>query len=379
MVPEGDGVFETGKIIAGRLVLQALVDVKSRLTIHGLDGSFAKEIALPAIGSVDSYGYRPLRHLGGLAGRQDGDEMFYRFESFIYPGTVYRYDFEKEEVTVFHAPEIDFDASRYVTRQVFYESKDGTKIPMFLVHRKDMVQNGENPTYVYAYGGFNINMSPCFRARNLVWLEMGGIYALPNLRGGGEYGERWHQAGCLANKQNGIDDFIAAAEYMIDEKYTNRSKLSIHGGSNGGLMTAACLTQRPDLFGAVIVDVGVLDMLRYHMWTIGWAWASDYGTSADPEQFAYLYKYSPLHNLEPGTGYPATLVVTADHDDRVVPSHSFKFAAALQAAQAGDAPTLIRVETKAGHGAGMPTSKRIQEKVDMWTFLAEVLGVDVDL
>jgi prolyl oligopeptidase len=322
---------------------------------------------------------RALSHLGSLSGRQDDAEMFYAFASFIYPPTIYRYDFASGTSEVFRAPEISFDPSPYEVNQVFYPSKDGTKVPMFLVHWKDVVKDGTNPAYIYAYGGFSISETPFFSVATAVWLEMGGIYALANLRGGGEYGERWHRDGILEKKQNGIDDFIAAGEYLIAEGYTSPSRLSIEGGSNGGLMTGACLTQRPDLFAGVIVDVGVLDMLRYHLWTIGWSWAPDFGRSDDPEQFGFLRAYSPLHNLKAGTRYPATLILTSDHDDRVVPSHSFKFAAALQEAQGGDAPVLIRIETKAGHGAGKPTNKRILEQADIWAFLAKALGMDVRL
>ncbi|MFH1682027.1 MAG: prolyl oligopeptidase family serine peptidase [Candidatus Eisenbacteria bacterium] len=379
IIPEGDAIIEAGTIVDRRLVVQSLVDVKARLAIHELDGSFVKEIDLPGIGSINVRGLSGLRHLGGLSGLQDGTELFYGFTSFAYPTTVFRYDFETGLSEVFRAPGIDFDPSPYEVKQVFYESGDGTRVPMFVVHRKGIPMDGSNPAHIYAYGGFNYSITPFFSVANLVWIEMGGIYALANLRGGAEYGERWHEDGILEKKQNGIDDFIAAAEYLIAEGYTSPAKLSIEGASNGGLMTAACLTQRPDLFGGVLVDVGVLDMLRYHTWTIGWAWASDYGTSDDPEQFRFLYKYSPLHNLKPGASYPATLVLTADHDDRVVPSHSFKFAAALQEAQEGGAPVLIRIDVKAGHGGGKPTSKRIQEQADCWAFLAKALGIEVKL
>jgi prolyl oligopeptidase len=379
VVPEGDAILESGKIIAGRLVLRALADVKARLTIHELTGRLVGEVPLPVPGSLGVRGVRALGYMGALSGRQDDTEMFYGFTSFTYPATIYRYDFAAGRAEVYWAPNVAFDPSPYETRQVFYPSKDGTRIPMFIVCRKDIVLDGSNPTHIYAYGGFNINETPYFSVANVVWLEMGGVYAQPNLRGGGEYGERWHEAGILDKKQNGIDDFIAAAEYLIAAGYTNPKKLSIEGASNGGLMTGACLTQRPDLFGGVLVDVGVLDMLRYHMWTIGWAWASDYGRSDNPAEFGFLYKYSPLHNVKRGTEYPATLILTADHDDRVVPSHSFKFAAALQEAQGGDEPVLIRVDVKAGHGSDKPTAKRIEEQADAWAFLAKALGMDVKL
>jgi prolyl oligopeptidase len=288
---------------------------------------------------------------------------------------VYRYDFAKGESTVFRKPAVDFDASRYETVQVFYPSKDGTKIPMFLTYRKGLARNGQNPTHLYGYGGFNIPMMPAFSPAMAAWLEMGGIYASANLRGGGEYGQAWYDAGRLKNKQNVFDDFIAAAEYLIREQYTSTSRLAIAGGSNGALLVGACLTQRPDLFGAALPAVGVMDMLRFHKFTIGWAWVSDYASADTKEGFDTLIKCSPLHNIRPGVSYPPTLVTTADHDDRVVPAHSFKFAATLQAAQAGPAPILIRIETKAGHGAGKPTSKLIEERADVFGFLVRELGM----
>jgi prolyl oligopeptidase len=301
--------------------------------------------------------------------------MFYSFTSFLYPTTIFRYDFATGRSEVFKAPRLDFDPSRYETRQVFYNSKDGTRIPMFITHRKGLVLNGTNPTYLYGYGGFNISLTPAFSVGNLVWLEMGGVYAQPSLRGGAEYGEDWHQAGMLDKKQNVFDDFIAAAEYLIREKYTSPQKLAIGGGSNGGLLVGAAMTQRPELFGAAVPTVSVMDMLRFHKFTIGWAWVTEYGSADSAAQFPFLRAYSPLHNLRAGTSYPATFITTADHDDRVVPGHSFKFAAALQAAQGGSAPVLIRIETKAGHGAGKPTSKIIEEQADRWAFLVEVLGL----
>ena len=269
------------------------------------------------------------------------------------------------------------DPSEFVTRQVFYESADGTRVPMFITHKKGLELDGTNPTILYGYGGFNVSLTPYFSSINSVWLEMGGVYAVANLRGGGEYGRAWHDAGRLANKQNVFDDFIAAAEWLIENKYTSTPKLSMMGGSNGGLLVGAVMNQRPDLFGAAVPAVGVMDMLRYHQFTIGWMWADDYGTSDDAEQFATLLAYSPLHNIQQGANYPATLIMTADHDDRVVPAHSFKYAAELQQAQGGDAPILIRIETRAGHGAGTPTSKRIEEAADRLAFLAEILEVPV--
>jgi prolyl oligopeptidase len=277
---------------------------------------------------------------------------------------------------VLREPKVAFTPTDYETTQVFYTSKDGTRIPMFLTSKKGLAKNGQNPTYLYGYGGFDISLTPSFTAATIAWLEMGGIYAVANLRGGGEYGKEWHDAGRLSHKQNVFDDFIAAAEYLIKEKYTSTPKLAIAGGSNGGLLVGAAMTQRPDLFGAALPAVGVMDMLRFHRFTIGWAWKSDYGSSETKEGFDTLIKYSPLQNLKAGTKYPATLVTTADHDDRVVPAHSFKFAAALQAAQAGDAPVLIRIETKAGHGAGKPTSKQIEEKADVYAFLVDQLHME---
>ncbi|MFO8040782.1 MAG: prolyl oligopeptidase family serine peptidase, partial [Sodalinema sp.] len=289
---------------------------------------------------------------------------------------IYRYDLTTGESRLFRQPTVDFNPEEYETRQVFYHSQDGTRIPMFITHKQGLVCNGNNPTYLYGYGGFNISLTPSFSVSQLVWMELGGVLAIPNLRGGGEYGEAWHQAGIKENKQNVFDDFIAAAEWLIDQGYTRSEKLAIGGGSNGGLLVGACMTQRPDLFAAAIPEVGVLDMLRFHKFTIGWAWCSDYGSPDDAEEFKALYGYSPLHRVQSGTAYPATLIITGDHDDRVVPGHSFKFAAALQAADAGEKPLLIRIETKAGHGAGKPTSKRIEEVADKWVFLQQVLMND---
>ncbi|MBN1824863.1 MAG: S9 family peptidase [Candidatus Eisenbacteria bacterium] len=366
LIPESDAVIDGIGMAHGHFVVSAMVDVKARLTLHDGKGNLVRRIDLPDIGAVN-----------GVRCRPDWDEFFYDFESFNVPRTIYRYDFTRGESEVFFAPGIDYDVSSFVTEQVFYKSKDGTRVPMFLVHKKGIPMDGSNPTFVYAYGGFNISMTPYFRAYWLVWLEMGGMLAVPNLRGGGEYGNRWHEAGILDKKQNGIDDFISAVEYLIEKGYTSTPKVAIGGGSNGGMMVAAVANQRPDLLGAVIADVGVMDMLRFHKFTIGWAWTSDYGSPDDPEQFRTLRAYSPYHNIRPGVRYPAVLVLTSDHDDRVVPSHSFKYAAALQAAQEGDAPILIRIEEKAGHGAGLPTDKQIQERADKWAFLEEVLGMDV--
>jgi prolyl oligopeptidase len=324
-----------------------------------------RDVELPGIGSA-----------GGFDGKRKDTETFYSFGGFTTPTTVYRHDMVTGKSTVFRQPKVDFKPDDYETRQVFYTSKDGTSVPMFLTYRKGLKQDGSNPTYLYGYGGFAIPLTPGFSVANLVWMEMGGIYAVANLRGGSEYGEDWHQAGTKLHKQTVFDDFISAAEWLIANKYTSTPKLAIGGGSNGGLLVGACITQRPDLYGAAVPAVGVMDMLRFHKFTIGWAWTSDYGSSDDPDQFKAIYAYSPLHNLKPGTSYPATLITTADHDDRVVPAHSFKFAAAIQAAQAGQAPVLIRIETKAGHGAGKPTTKQIEEVADRWSFLVRELKVE---
>ncbi|HEX7022035.1 MAG TPA: prolyl oligopeptidase family serine peptidase, partial [Trueperaceae bacterium] len=323
-------------------------------------------IELPALGSIIE-----------LNSERDQDEVFYTFTSFLHPPTVFRYDVAAGSNERLFMPELNFDPSLYVTRQVFVTSKDGTRVPMFLVHQRDIETNGQNPALLYGYGGFNVSLTPGFSVSRLVWLELGGVLAVANLRGGSEYGKAWHEAGTLHHKQNVFDDFIACAEHLIDEGITSPSKLAIQGGSNGGLLVGAAMTQRPDLFAAALPAVGVMDMLRYHLFTAGVAWVRDYGSSDDPEEFRTLLAYSPLHNLEPGTTYPATLITTGDHDDRVVPAHSFKFAAALQHAQAGDAPALIRVETRGGHGMGKPTRMVIEEQADLWAFLTRVLGVDV--
>jgi prolyl oligopeptidase len=363
IVPESRDTLEAVTLVNDGFVASYLEDARTRVRVFGLDGRPVREVALPGIGSA-----------GGFDGRRTDRETFYYFTSFTHPTTVYRYDLATGESRVFRRPDVDFDPSDFEVEQVFYASKDGTRVPMFLAHKKGLRLDGANPTYLYGYGGFAVPMTPAFSVANLVWMEMGGVYAQPCLRGGAEYGEAWHEAGTKLKKQNVFDDFVAAAEWLVANKYTSPAKLAIGGGSNGGLLVGAVMTQRPELFGAAVPEVGVMDMLRFHKFTIGWAWASDYGSSDDPEEFKALYAYSPLHNLKPGTAYPATLVMTADHDDRVVPAHSFKFAAALQAAQGGPAPVLIRIETKAGHGAGKPTAKLIDEAADRWAFLARVLG-----
>lgn len=342
-----------------------LKDAHSQVRRFDITGTPLGEIALPGIGSV-----------GGFYGRQDATETFYQFTGYTTPSTFYRYDITTGESTLYRQAKVAFDPADYETKQVFFTSKDGTCVPMFITHRKGLELDGTNPTYLYGYGGFNIPLTPGFSVSALVWMEMGGVYAVVNLRGGGEYGEDWHQGGMKLKKQNVFDDFIGAAEYMIAEGYTSPKKLAIAGGSNGGLLVGACMTQRPDLYGACIPAVGVLDMLRFHKFTIGWAWVSDYGSPDNPEEFQALLAYSPYHNLKPGTTYPATMVVTSDHDDRVVPAHSFKYAAALQAAQSPDGPpTLIRIEVRAGHGAGKPTSKVIEETADIYAFIRRSLGV----
>jgi prolyl oligopeptidase len=313
---------------------------------------------------------------GGFGGKRTDTETFYTFSSYATPPSIYRYDMITGESKLLRQAKVDFDPSQFEVKQVFYKSKDGTKVPMFITHKKGLKLDGTNPTLLYGYGGFNIPLTPAFSISRVGWMEMGGVFAVANLRGGGEYGEEWHQGGTKLKKQNVFDDFIAAAEWLIDNKYTSSKRLAIQGGSNGGLLVGACETQRPDLFGACLPAVGVMDMLRFHKFTIGWAWVDDYGSSDDPEQFKALLAYSPLHNIKPGACYPPTLITTADHDDRVVPAHSFKFAATIQAAQSCHNPILIRIETKAGHGAGKPTAKLIEEAADVSSFLVKTLGVD---
>jgi prolyl oligopeptidase len=368
IIPQSAETLEGVGLLNNQFVASYLKDARTQVKIFDLDGSFVREVELPGLGSA-----------GGFSGERHDTETFYSFTSFTTPPTIYRYDMITGESTLFRQPQVDFNPDDYETRQVFYTSKDGTQVPMFITHKKGLTLNGNNPTYLYAYGGFNISLTPSFSPANLVWMELGGVYALANLRGGGEYGEDWHQAGMKLNKQNVFDDFIAAAEWLIDNKYTQPQKLAIGGGSNGGLLVGACITQRPDLFGAALPAVGVMDMLRFHKFTIGWAWCAEYGSPENPEEFQTLYAYSPLHNLKPGTAYPATMITTADHDDRVVPAHSFKFAAALQAAHQGENPVLIRIETKAGHGAGKPTAKIIEEVADRWAFLVKTLEMEEKL
>lgn len=366
IIPEDKkNVLESVSMVNGKLICTYMQDASHHVYIHDLTGIRLNEVKLPTFGSVVGFG-----------GRKRDSEVFYTFTSFTYPTTIYRYDLGKNTSTMFRKSEVKFDPAQYEAKQVFYTSKDGTKVPMFIVHKKGLELNGKNPTYLYAYGGFNINMTPNFSTMRLILLENNAIFAMPNLRGGGEYGEEWHEAGTKLKKQNTFDDFIAAAEYLFKEKYTSKEYLAIAGGSNGGLLVGAVMTQRPDICKVALPAVGVMDMLRYHKFTIGWGWARDYGTSDDSkEQFEYLLKYSPLHTLKEGVNYPATLVTTADHDDRVVPAHSFKFAATLQEKHSGPNPVLIRIETKAGHGGGKPTSKIIEEYVDTYSFMFYNMGV----
>ncbi|MFW9259686.1 prolyl oligopeptidase family serine peptidase [Nostoc sp. CALU 546] len=366
IIPQSAETLESVGILNNQFVADYLKDAHSQIKIFDLNGAFVREVELPGLGSA-----------GGFGGKRHDTETFYSYTSFTTPGTIYRYDMITGKSALFRQPQVDFNPDDYETKQVFYQSKDGTRVPMFITHKKGIKLDGNNPTYLYAYGGFNASMTPGFSVSLLVWMEMGGVYAMPNIRGGGEYGEEWHQAGMKDKKQNVFDDFISAAEWLIANNYTKTDKLAIAGGSNGGLLVGACITQRPDLFGAALPAVGVMDMLRFHKFTIGWAWTSEYGSADNPEEFPVLYAYSPLQNLKPDTAYPATLITTADHDDRVVPAHSFKFAAALQEAHAGNAPVLIRIETKAGHGAGKPTAKIIEEAADKWAFLVRALDVEV--
>lgn len=363
VIAQSEETLLSAGLVGKRFFASYLKDASSLVRVFDLAGKHERDVKLPGLGSS-----------GGFDGDRDDDETFYSFTNFTTPGIVYRYDIASGESTVFRRPKVDFNPDDYETRQVFCTSRDGTRLPMFITHKKGLKLDGDNPTILYAYGGFEVSLTPSFSVSNLAWLEAGGVYASANLRGGGEYGRPWHEAGMLDKKQNVFDDFFAAAEWLIANKYTSSRRLAIRGGSNGGLLVGAAIAQRPELFAAAVPAVGVMDMLRYHKFTIGWAWTKEYGSSDDAQQFKTLYAYSPLHNLKPGTKYPATLVTTGDHDDRVVPGHSFKFAAALQAAQGGEAPALIRIETRAGHGAGKPTTKLIDEAADVLAFLLSVVG-----
>ncbi len=362
VIAQTERTLESASMVGERLIASYLEDAHSRVVVYDTAGRQLDEVSLPGLGSVV-----------GFRGRQEDTETFYMYTSFTVPGAIYRHDLRTGESSLFRRPTIAADLSNFETTQVFYQSKDGTRVPMFLTHKKGLELDGDNPTYLYGYGGFNISLTPAFSVANLVWMELGGVYAQACLRGGGEYGKSWHEGGVKASKQNVFDDFIAAGEWLIANGYTRTPKLAIGGGSNGGLLVGACLTQRPDLFGACVMAVGVLDMLRFHQFTIGWAWVSDFGSPEDPEQFQTLLSYSPYHNLKSGTDYPPTLVCTGDHDDRVFPAHSFKFASRLQACQGGEGPTLIRIDIRAGHGMGKPTAKLIDEVVDRWAFLCRAL------
>ena len=360
-----DDALQGIEIIGGKIIATYIHNASSKVQFHNLEGKYESDLNLPGIGTV-----------GEFSGKKEDSQAFFSFTSFTRPTTVYSLDMAAKKIDIFKAPEVDFKSDDYTTEQVWFKSYDGTKVPMFLTYKKGLKLDGKRPTLLYGYGGFDIPVLPSFRVSNTVLLENGGIYAVANIRGGGEFGKKWHKAGTLDNKQNVFNDFISAAEYLIAQNYTTQEKLAIQGGSNGGLLVGACMTQRPDLFQVAFPQVGVLDMLRYHTFTIGWAWATDYGRSDDPEAFKYLIKYSPLHNVKE-TEYPATMVTTADHDDRVVPAHSFKFISELQSNQQGDNPVVIRVETSAGHGAGVPTDKQIQTAADMSSFMLFNMKEDV--
>lgn len=364
LIGEGKGVLEDVQFADDKLVLTYSQDASTHLYVYSLEGKELNEIKLPTVGRA------------GFSGERGQKECFYSFASFTVPGTIYQYDMAQNKSTVYTEPKVKFDLGKYTTEQVFFISKDGTHVPMFLTYRKGLKHNGKNPVLIYGYGGFNISLSPNFSSMRIPFLENGGIYVQVNLRGGSEYGEEWHVAGTKMQKQNVFDDFISAAEWLVTNSFTSKDHIAIMGGSNGGLLVGACMTQRPDLFKVCIPQVGVMDMLRYHKFTIGWNWAPDYGTSEDSkEMFEYLYSYSPLHNLKKDVSYPATLVTTADHDDRVVPAHSFKFAATLQECQGGTAPVLIRIDSKAGHGGGKPLAKQLEEQADIYSFIMWNLGM----
>lgn len=365
IVPQSENVIESVSSVGGKLIVSYMKDASSQVVVFDQSGKQLNSVTLPGIGTVS-----------GFDGDKDAKEVFFTFTSFTAPPTIYRYDVPNNKVSLFRETDVNVDTDAFETKQVFYTSKDGTKVPMFITHKKGLKLDGTNPTYLYAYGGFNISMTPGFSISNMLWLENGGVYAMPNLRGGGEYGEEWHKAGMTPNKQNVFDDFIAAAEYLIQEGYTSSEKLAVSGGSNGGLLVGAFMTQRPELAKVAIPAVGVMDMLRFHKFTIGWAWVPEYGSSDNEAQFKNLYTFSPLHNLKESIKYPATLVKTADHDDRVVPAHSFKFISELQEKGAPGNPYLIRVDVRAGHGAGKPTSLLIQEAADTWAFIYQNMGIN---
>lgn len=358
IIPENQNVLKNVSLVGGKILATYMQDASMHVYQYDMKGKQERKIELPGVGTV-----------GGFDGKKEDKEVFYTYTSFTYPPTIFKYNIATGKSELYRKSEVKFNPDDYVSKQVFYTSKDGTKVPMFIVHKKGLELNGQNPTYLYAYGGFNISLNPGFTVSRLILLENGGVFAMPNLRGGGEYGEDWHKGGMLEKKQNVFDDFIAAAEYLIDQQYTNPQKLAVAGGSNGGLLVGATINQRPDLFKVAFPAVGVLDMLRFHKFTIGHAWVNEYGSSDNADQFAYLYKYSPVHNIKSNLNYPATMVTTADHDDRVVPAHSFKYIATLQEKNTGENPAFIRIDTKAGHGAGKPTAKQIEEWADIWSFM----------
>jgi len=364
VLPTSEDTLESVQLVGGRLIASYLHDAHSVVRVHDLSGELAYNVNLPGLGTAS-----------GFAGREQDSTVYFAFTSYVAPAAIYALDLDRGTTTAVFSPAVNFDPVNFTSEQVFYTSKDGTRVPMIVSSRAGVARDGTAPTILYGYGGFDISLTPAFSPAIIVWLELGGVYAVANIRGGAEYGEAWHLAGTFEKKQNVFDDFIAAAEYLIDQRYTTTEKLAIAGVSNGGLLVGACMTQRPELFGAALPAVGVMDMLRFQHFTIGWAWTAEYGSAEDARQFPAIYAYSPLHNLRKGTHYPATLVTTADHDDRVYPAHSFKFAAALQHAQGGSAPVLIRIEQKAGHGAGKPTTKVIDEVADRYTFLAQVLHI----
>jgi len=366
IIPQSADVLDGVSLVGGKIITEYMQDAQTVVKVFDFEGSQTGMVNLPGIGTATGFG-----------GKSDDPETFFIYTSFNTPTTVNRLDVESGGVSVFREPDVAFNRDDYVVKQVFFESKDGTRVPMFISHHKDIKPDGKTPTMLYGYGGFNISLTPSFSITRLAWMEMGGVYAVANIRGGGEYGEDWHKAGTKLQKQNVFDDFISAAEYLIAENYTNSSKLAIFGGSNGGLLVGAVTNQRPDLFGAALPAVGVMDMLRFHKFTAGRFWVDDYGSSDDPAEFEALYAYSPYHNIKAGADYPAILVTTADTDDRVVPGHSFKYAAAIQQAQGGDAPVMIRIETRAGHGAGKPTDKIVKEYADRWAFLVRNLGMQL--
>ena len=367
VLPEQADVIAFALVVHQQFVVVYKQDAHHEIQRYSLEGRFSGQIALPMPGSITE-----------IAGRPEDRELFLKFASFLYPPSVLRYDFPGDRLECWRGPHLNFDLDRYETEQVFYTSKDGTRVPLFLVHKKGLLLDGTNPTLLYGYGGFNISLTPEFTPDHLLWLENGGVYAQANIRGGDEYGEAWHLAGMLEKKQNVFDDFIAAAEWLIANNYTRSEKLAINGGSNGGLLVAACMVQRPDLYGAVVCEVPVIDMLRYHKFTVGRYWIPEYGNAEEnAEHFQFLYAYSPLHRVKPGVAYPATLIMAADTDDRVVPSHAKKFAATLQAATSGDAPVLLRIETKAGHGFGKPVAKIVAERSDVYAFLFRQFGMSL--